>query len=321
MGKQGLEMHQRLDGSAKSGESGAEKTGRRLDLSVPQVAGSALAAVTAAVLASQLGVYGTMIGAGVVSVVATCGGSVFQFLFRRTGEQIRVVTVQAKPGGRQVPVRGRPGEPGSRDHAQPSDPRDPGDATWMLPQPEGLDGEFGDSTTHGTRVRGWKRPVLAAVAVFMVAMLGITGYELISGQELSGGRGTTVGSVVGGGGDRTVPSDDPANSPDPGGEQGQTPGGATPGDGGSAGPSGSPDGGPSTGTGPGDGSGASHSPGPSPSPSGGDGASRTPSPTPTPSESKGDGAGDSTGTGPGNSGAASQDTGSGSRSGSGTAGQ
>ena len=48
--------------------------------------------------------YGTFIGAGVVSVVATCGGTVFQHLFKRTGEQLREVTVQAKAGARQVPV-------------------------------------------------------------------------------------------------------------------------------------------------------------------------------------------------------------------------
>nr|WP_256861113.1 hypothetical protein [Streptomyces tsukubensis] len=72
-------------------------------MSVAQVAGSAVAAIAAAVLASKLGVYGTIIGAGVVSVVATTGGTVFQHLFRRTGEQIREAAVQTKPKARQVP--------------------------------------------------------------------------------------------------------------------------------------------------------------------------------------------------------------------------
>ncbi|RFC71828.1 hypothetical protein [Streptomyces sp. AcE210] len=84
--------------------------GKRLDLSLPQVAGSAVAAVVAAKLAAGLGVYGTIVGAGVVSVLATCGGSLFQHFFRRTGEQIRDVAGQAIPKGRQVPVTqdGRP---------------------------------------------------------------------------------------------------------------------------------------------------------------------------------------------------------------------
>ncbi|MFD3563868.1 hypothetical protein ACFWVU_30025 [Streptomyces sp. NPDC058686] len=83
---------------------------KRVDLNVPQVAGSAVAAVVAAKLASGLGVYGTIVGAGVVSALATCGGSLFQHFFRRTGEQIRDVAGQAIPKGRQVPVTddGRP---------------------------------------------------------------------------------------------------------------------------------------------------------------------------------------------------------------------
>lgn len=56
-------------------EPGADTEPRkkRLDLSVPQVAGSAVAAVVAAKLASYFGVYGTILGAGLVSVVATSG--------------------------------------------------------------------------------------------------------------------------------------------------------------------------------------------------------------------------------------------------------
>ncbi|MDX3851929.1 hypothetical protein [Streptomyces sp. AK02-01A] len=265
-------MDQKLGGTEqRDGE--VRQRERRLDLTVPQVAGSALAAVAAAVLASQLGVYGTVIGAGVVSVVATAGGSVFQQLFRRTGEQIRVVTVQTKPGGRRGPVRdGR------------NDPGDPGDVTWALSGPAGRDGRFGEATTHGSRIRGWKRPALGAVAVFVVAMIGITGYELISGQDLSGGKGTTVGSVVRGG-DRSVPPQAPADSPDPG----PTPGGRTPDDG--VTPGGSAGDGPSTGPEQDDESATPHSPTPTPSRPGDTPASQTPSPTPTPSGSPGDTAG------------------------------
>ncbi|MGW6401408.1 hypothetical protein [Streptomyces sp. NPDC055134] len=84
--------------------------GKRLDLSVPQVAGSAVAAVVAAKLAAGLGVYGTIVGAGVVSALATCGGSLFQHFFRRTGEQIRDAAGQAIPKVRPIPVTddGRP---------------------------------------------------------------------------------------------------------------------------------------------------------------------------------------------------------------------
>lgn len=186
MGKQRLEMNQRQNSGISRIRTGEEAATQRLELSVPQVAGSALAAIAAAVFASKLGVYGTIIGAGVVSVIATCGGTVFQHLFRRTGDQIREVSVQVKPKARQVydsepapaPRPARAGQP---------------------PQEAAAQDEFGGATTYGTRVRGWKRPVVAAVVVFAVAMLAITGYELAAGQDLSGGKGTTFSSVVRGG--------------------------------------------------------------------------------------------------------------------------
>ncbi|MFI5579589.1 hypothetical protein ACIA8N_16625 [Streptomyces sp. NPDC051822] len=153
-----------------------------------QVSGSALAAVIAAKLASTLGVYGTIVGAGVISVIATCGGPLFQHLFRRTGEQVRDATSAARPKTRQVPVAAGSGD----------------DRTLMLgtiQAPLPYDGDFGTATTHGTRVRGWKRPAIAAALVFGVTMGGITAYELVSGQDFSGRQGTTTfGSVVSGSG-------------------------------------------------------------------------------------------------------------------------
>ncbi|MET8498437.1 hypothetical protein [Streptomyces microflavus] len=355
-------------------ESDAEPKERRIDLSLPQVAGSAVAAVAAAVAASQLGVYGTIAGAGVMSVVATCGGSVFQHFFRRTGEQIREVTVQVThPEGRQVTVHTKETTPaGHRGAERRTDPEqapvddattvlptvDPGavpevvpdaestrqlrpadpdrtqlldlgdartrmlraqpgpgvvagsdpDRTQLLPQaPSGAavnggpstgDG-FTEGTTQGTRLRGWKRPALAAAAVFAVSMAGITAFEMISGNDLSGGQGTTLSSVVRGGGDRDQGPADPTPSgdtgrdgrdeqQDPGDGNGSAPA-TDPGDGGT----GSPD--PGTGTG-GENPSTGTTPTPTPSHSGG---GTTPAPTPTPSTpgDGGTGAPDPTGTG------------------------
>ncbi|MFJ2959172.1 hypothetical protein [Streptomyces sp. NPDC087270] len=88
-------------------EQGAEADrspgkGRRLDLSVPQVAGSAVAAVVAAKLASNLGVYGTIMGAGVVSVLGTCGGSLLQHVFHRTGRHVHEVAGHVHGAATQV---------------------------------------------------------------------------------------------------------------------------------------------------------------------------------------------------------------------------
>ncbi|GAA1723865.1 hypothetical protein [Streptomyces yatensis] len=170
-------MHGKADGD------GQLKSGR-IELSVAHVAGSALAAIAAAVLASKLGVYGTILGAGVMSVVATAGGTVFQHLFHRTGEQIKEVRVQSVPRRPAGPVTLRR---------------------------KGADGEYGEPTTHGTRLRGRRRHVLGALAVFVLAMSVITGIEMFSGGPVSNvwgesRSGTTVSdSVDGSSGSRSTP--------------------------------------------------------------------------------------------------------------------
>ncbi|MET7856153.1 hypothetical protein ABZS81_02750 [Streptomyces sp. NPDC005318] len=284
-------------------ESDTEPEERRIDLNVPQVAGSAVAAVAAAVAASQLGVYGTILGAGVMSVVATCGGSVFQHFFRRTGEQIREVTVHTREtrnirGEHEVretvPARRPAG--GSMDAttvlrtvaADPEPARRPtpladADVTRpLVPYPAVADEAFSASTTHGTRIRGWKRSALGAVAVFAVSMAGITTYELVSGNDLSGGQGTTVGSAVHGGrGSGSEPADrTPSVSTDPG--QGRTP------DRESGGTSGTDaQGGRSESPGAGQDDGSTAGPTPTPSPSNSVDSGTTPAPTPTPTASGG----------------------------------
>ncbi|MGW6538978.1 hypothetical protein ACWGBV_25860 [Streptomyces sp. NPDC055051] len=271
-------------------ETGPEKK-RKVDLSVPQVAGSALAAVIAAKLASTLGVYGTILGAGVISVIATCGGPLFQLLFSRTGEQVRDATAAAKPRARQVPSTSP--DPSAR-QAPPAGDRH----TLMLGTVTGpaapfpYDEDFGTATTHGTRLRGWRRPMLAAALVFGVTMGGITTYELVSGEDFSGTKGTTTfGSVVRGGGDgggQDAPEERQRQERDQQQEQerGQEP--RTPAPTGSAGQDAEEGGGtdagtPSTGTTPGPGTGTpggDPATGPTPDPSGSADGGTTPTQEP-----------------------------------------
>ncbi|MGW1378578.1 hypothetical protein ACWD6P_30550 [Streptomyces sp. NPDC002446] len=347
-------------------ETATKKKEKRIDLSVAQVAGSALAAAAAAYLAGQLGVYGTIIGAGVVSVVATTGGSIFQHLFRRTGEQIKEASVATRPRPRRPSSRTRsttqqarqPGptmvlptfdKQGTEDKvtsvaartpgpgtartqlvpraeqarrrdpasAHPADrtqlvPRlderttaldradaRPGDATTVLPaagRPEEV-----STATYGTRLRGWKRPALGALVVFVLAMGGVTAAELLSGETASGQKGTTLGNITYGGSSRHQPA-----TP-------QQPGtGHSPGDGGRQGGTGepSPDSGKSgdDGTGKGERNGT---PTPTPSPSDGGRTSPDPdtSPSPNPSPSGSTGSGDDAGTGDDPTGGAHQEGG------------
>ncbi|MFF4531142.1 hypothetical protein ACFY1P_17935 [Streptomyces sp. NPDC001407] len=341
------------------GESEAKPKKKRLELSLAQVAGSALAAVVAALLAGKLGVYGTVLGAGVVSVVATSGGTIFQHLFRRTGEQLREVTVQAaRPTLRQVPLKdagravGRLGPDATPDAArtqllgqvEATQMLPAADATRSLPtedatqllhgagrtpehsahagahqgphagadsdeQIAGLSDEYTTGTTHGTRLRGWKRPLLAAGAVFVLAMGTVTAVELVSDKSADGEKNsTTISQLVSGGGKSEKKQErTPSESPDPGrshdgdrepgkgGGDTPSPDAGTPGQGGGAD---KPSPNPSTSSGTGGTTGGS-TPGPKPDPS---------NPTPTPDGGKGgtDGKGGTTTGGQGTTGTTGQ---------------
>ncbi|MER5486258.1 hypothetical protein ABT024_24020 [Streptomyces sp. NPDC002812] len=165
-----------------------EKEKKKLDLSAAQVAGSSLATVAAALLASQMGVYGTILGAGVVSVVATAGGPVIQHFFRRTGDQLRE---SARPKARQVPVDGPGSAPAGRAP----------DGTMLLGTVSAggppSDEEFGAGTVHGTRMRGWKRTALASGAAFVIALGGLGTYEAVAGTSVSAGGDTIFTAGVG----------------------------------------------------------------------------------------------------------------------------
>jgi hypothetical protein len=96
---------------------------RRFELSGPQIGGSALAAVTAAVAASYLGVAGTVIGAAVMSVGSTVGTAVYTHYLKRTGDKVRQHTVVAWRGEGEEPVRDDgQGELATAAHATVRDP-------------------------------------------------------------------------------------------------------------------------------------------------------------------------------------------------------
>ncbi|MFF4159073.1 hypothetical protein [Streptomyces sp. NPDC001678] len=338
-------------------ESEAKAKGRRLELSVAQVAGSALAAVVAALLAGKLGVYGTVLGAGVVSVVATTGGTVFQHLFKRTGEQIRDVAGPSEPRLRQVPVcdasravdRARSADAATtvlpaagaawdgRSELERTQLLGQVDATGPQPGTEdrtqllhqvshpganpaqseayagaytgaqddayihGCSEEFSQGTTHGTRLRGRKRPLLAAAAVFALAMGTVTAVELVSGSSADGDKGgTTVSRIFQPGKSEKKQDPDPPQAPDPGrshdgndadaGESGPTPS-----------PGASQQGG-GSGTG-------KQTPDPGPTPSTGGGSTPTPTPTPDGGSSPDAGKGGTDGKGGGTGGQGSGGTG------------
>ncbi|WP_240803714.1 hypothetical protein [Streptomyces sp. A0592] len=238
-------------GQKATRDVGTEPEAKKLDLSVAQVAGSSLATVAAALLASKMGVYGTILGAGVVSVVATAGGPVIQHLFRRTGDQLRE---GARPKARQAPA-----------------PRGEGGAAATASGPAG---EFGEPTVHGTRMRGWKRTAVASGAAFAIAVGGLGTYEAVAGTSVSSGGGTLFS-----GGTRTAGEDRPGPSErgPAGGEEERRGGTDAPGPGTSPSPSR-----PESGRSPGPDPGPSRSGEPAPGPSE---PTRGPAPAPTPTPS------------------------------------
>ncbi|MFD9373308.1 hypothetical protein ACFWA6_37190 [Streptomyces sp. NPDC060020] len=248
-------------GRKRTQDTGDAPEEKKLDLSAAQVAGSSLATVAAALLASKLGVYGTIFGAGVVSVVATAGGPVIQHFFRRTGDQLRE---SARTGARRVPP--------------PREERQPADAMTAphTAAPAGeFGGEFGEATVHGTRVRGWKRTAVASGAAFVLAIGGLGTYEAMAGTSVSSGGGTLFSGGTRKAGEHRpqAPGEDPAGD----GKGGRTPG-----------PGATPDSSPAPG-GPSPGHDASRSPRPEPDASGSGGptpgpspSKQTPTPTPTP---------------------------------------
>ncbi|MFD3543181.1 hypothetical protein ACFWUQ_27300 [Streptomyces sp. NPDC058662] len=256
----------------------AEPEKKKLELSAAQVGGSSLATVAAALLASRMGVYGTILGAGVVSVVATAGGPVIQHVFRSSGDRLRgVLRSGGRPATGDAPVR-PPGEGAV--------------APRQVRPPEG----FGAATVHGTRVRGHRRTAAAAGLAFALAIGGIGAYEAVAGTSVS-----ADGATVLSGGTRKAPDhrpDPPAREPGGGaGEKGGTPGpqpsprpsGSPRGDGRGPEPSGPPS------TGPGPGTTPTPTAPATPSPSDPPTAGPSPSGTPAAPPSAGNGAGRSDG--------------------------
>ncbi|MDQ3734271.1 MAG: hypothetical protein M3400_09795 [Actinomycetota bacterium] len=135
----------------------------RLDLSVAQVIGGSLAAATAAALSSGLGVAGTIAGAAVISMVTAVASALYTQSLLRTHTRVRAVTQVAR---RRTAADGTDPQPAQRQ---------PPTRTQLRP----------------------RRLLAGGLVIFALAIAGITGFELLTGQPLSGGgTGTTLGELA-----------------------------------------------------------------------------------------------------------------------------
>lgn len=156
---------------------------RRFEISFVQLFAGALAAMTAAVIGSRLGLSGTVIGAAVGSLVAGVTGSVYTASLDH-GRQVIAKAPLAVKAAPTLVMRTRPTAVLPAVAAVP--PGVPTQATLAQ-------GAVGTGPT--SRRRAWRPVLVSAAAVFVLAGLGITALELATGQSLSGREGTTISQV------------------------------------------------------------------------------------------------------------------------------
>ena len=191
----------------------------RSSLSLTQVVGGALAAMTAAALGSRLSVAGTVVGAALASIVAAVAGALYTSSLRYTRDRAsRVVNARLRNGTptavetvteTRVDAAAAPARPAAEEvtEVRPGGP----DQDWVLPTPAAT------PARPAPRIR-WKTIVVGALAIFAIAIAALTGFELVTGQAISGGQGTTVGQVSEGNGTRqpvAKPSASPSTTASP----------------------------------------------------------------------------------------------------------
>ena len=159
---------------------------KRIDLKTTQVAAGSLASVTSAVAASQLGVAGTLVGAGVGSMVGAVAGSVYEHYLDRTRDRVRLM----------VPRR-----PAASAAEQPIASSDDDRPTW-------------------TWLRSRRLALVAsAAAAFGIALVALTGFEVVTGQPVSSqganDGGTSIGRAFGASSSSEDPATDPTPTPTP----------------------------------------------------------------------------------------------------------
>lgn len=196
----------------------------KIEINWVQSTAGALAAVSSAVLLSTFGVAGTLIGAALGSLVITLGGAVYSYSIRATRHQVAATqaVAAARIGLAQARVR-----EASADVAAGDDPAaeeelveagedlDHAQAVLEDAASEDEDEKLGWRTVLAGLP--WKRVVVVTSAIFVVAMLAILTFELITGRAVStytggtdGGRRTSIPGL----GDGGTAGDDPIRAPE-----------------------------------------------------------------------------------------------------------
>lgn len=205
-----------------------EGTKQRIDINWVQTVSAPLAAVTSAVLLSTVGVAGTIVGAALGSLAYTLGSSIYSHYIGATKERVAQAqkVTAAKVGRAQQQVRDASEKLGSAaegaDKAASAD-EELARAGEELHQARTALEDAEEAVPVGWRglvaTLPWKHIGLGAAGVFLVAMVVIVAFELVTGKAVSsytGGsdpdRRTSIPFLGSGGPDRDERDDerDPA---------------------------------------------------------------------------------------------------------------
>ena len=203
-----MSTHQRLTNrttDSPTGNQPGDNTSkkRNFEFSVTQIVGGALAAMTAAALGSQLSAAGTIVGAALASVIAAVAGSLYTASLRRTRDKVKTVFWTGEPNEVQ--------EPTVMEIIPDSEGHIAGQRSHLVaPEPDP------NQKPQGPKLN-WKRVLVVALVTFGIAAVALTTFEVVTGQALSGGKGTTFQQVSEGTSDKgsETKKKEPSKKPTP----------------------------------------------------------------------------------------------------------
>jgi len=164
-------------------------------INFPKVIAGTLAAVSAAVVGSFLGVAGTVVGAAVASLVGSVGTEIYERSLHRGAEKLQTLapTFIKAPAAVGTPHVAAATEDDLPSHTVPEEAR--------------------------KRQIRWGRVAMIAGALFVLAMGSLTIFELVTGKSVastvgnSSGGGTTIGSILDGSKSTSTPAPTTSTTP------------------------------------------------------------------------------------------------------------
>ncbi|WP_052809309.1 hypothetical protein [Streptomonospora alba] len=217
---------------------------KRVELSASQLIGGGVATMAAATAASFIGVYGTVIGAAIMSVISTAGTTLVTHWMQRGGDRARGLAARGtarrryagEASARDSPAGSGPGAadgdtpPAAAGQEAPAD-AEGGDSRAAETQALSLGASGSTQDTAGEGPKGrrepgrawrwpsWRTLAVPAALVFVGVMAVVLVFELFTGQSLSdtvhGREGSSAPTVFGGGSADGQEGSDPAPGPTP----------------------------------------------------------------------------------------------------------